>query len=125
VARLGPTPDAVRGRVPDVFRSYTETRETVLTSGIVDTSLKELCARYLAGEQVEARDERERAALDWAYAIAWDSDVADDALWERLRAHFSEPELTELGYTIAFTLGQQHWARTLALKPEIPRAVFS
>ena len=59
-------------------------------------------------------DERERAALRWARAVAWDSDAADAELWQALHAHFSEPELVELGYFIAFTLGQQHWLGTLA-----------
>jgi alkylhydroperoxidase family enzyme len=121
VSRLGPTPNDVRARVPDVLRSYLETRDTVLTSGIVDSPLKELCSRFLAGERVEGRDERERAALDWVRAIAWDSEVADDALWERLHAHFGEPELVELGYAAAFMLGQQHWVRTLGLEPEVPQ----
>ena len=31
----------------------------------------------------------------------------------RLRACFTEPELVELGYFIAFTLGQSHWLATL------------
>ena len=37
----------------------------------------------------------------------------DDALWDRLHAHFSEPELVELGFFIALTMGQQRWLRTL------------
>ena len=41
---------------------------------------------------------------------------AGDALWERLHAHFSEPELVELGYFIALTMGQQRWLRTLDIE---------
>jgi alkylhydroperoxidase family enzyme len=104
-----------------VLSSYLETLDSVLVSGLVPNRLKELCARYLAGAAVEPQDERERAALDWAYAIAWDSDRADPALWERLHRYFEEPELVELGYAIAFMLGQQHWVRTLGLRPEIPQ----
>jgi alkylhydroperoxidase family enzyme len=122
VALLGATPNDVRARVPDVLRSYLETRDTVLRKGIVDSRLKELCFRYLAEEEVEANDERAKAAFAWVDAIAWDSDLADDGLWERLHRHFSEPELVELGYTIGFMLGQHHWARTLALEPKIPQA---
>jgi hypothetical protein len=117
--------DAVRARVPDALRAYRETRATVLEGGIVDRSLKELCARYVAeDEEVVAGlassdryDERERAALEWAHAIAWDSDTAEQELWSRLHAHFSEPELVELGYAIAFTLGQSHWLRSIGLPP--------
>lgn len=113
--RFGETPNDVRARVPAALDRFLETRDTVLRDGIVDQELKDLCARFLADERVEwdALGERERAALDWAQAIAFDSDRADDALWERLHGHFTEPELVELGYVIAFTLGQQHWLRTL------------
>ena len=47
----------------------------------------------------------------------WDAEVADDALWEALHAEFSEPELVELGCSIGFALGQQHWERTLGFAP--------
>jgi alkylhydroperoxidase family enzyme len=122
VPRLGNAPNEVRGLIPDVLSAYLETRDTVLIRGLVDARLKELCARFVAGEPVEPSRDKERAALDWAYAIAWDSDRSDTELWERLHRHFNEPELVELGYAIAFTLGQQHWLGTLGLPPEIPRA---
>jgi hypothetical protein len=125
VSRIDPVSgaDAVRARVPAALAAYAETRATVLEAGIVDRSLKELCARYLAEEdEVVAHaddpalfDERERAALAWTHAVAWNSDLADAALWERLHACFTEPELVELGYAIAFSLGQQHWVATLGL----------
>jgi alkylhydroperoxidase family enzyme len=101
--------------LPELRATYAETRATVLESGLVDDRIKELCSRYLADEpDVRGADEREDTALQWARAVAWDSEAADDELWERLHAHFSEPELVELGYFIAFTLGQQHWLGTLA-----------
>jgi alkylhydroperoxidase family enzyme len=119
---VGPA-DGVRARVPAALAAYAETRATVLEGGIVDRALKELCARYLAEDPevvVHAGDPgrfaaRERAALDWAHAIAWNADAADAALWERLHEHFTEPALVELGYAIAFELGQQHWLATLGL----------
>jgi alkylhydroperoxidase family enzyme len=112
--------DALRALAPHVLDVYRETRETVLEAGIVDAELKQLCARYLAGDpevvahanDPEAYDDRQRAALAWTDAIGWDSDRADDALWRRLHAQFTEPELVELGYSIAVILGQQHWLAT-------------
>jgi len=72
--------DEIRARAPHVLEVYSETRDTVLNDGLVAPELKVLCARYLAGEHVTAVDERQRAALDWADAIAWDSERADDGL---------------------------------------------
>jgi hypothetical protein len=106
--------DAIRARAPHVLEAYQEIRETVLESGIVERELKDLCARHLAGELDPQADfgERQRAALAWTDAIAWDSERADDALWQRLHSEFTEPELVELGYSIAIALGQQHWLAT-------------
>ncbi len=42
-----------------------------------------------------------------------DPALADDALWAELHRQFSEPELVELGFFIALTLGQQRWISTL------------
>jgi alkylhydroperoxidase family enzyme len=116
--------DAIRARVPDVLRTYQETRANVIEDGIVDRELKRLCARYLNGdadvvdfEGSDRFDERERAALGWAQAIAWDPAVADDELWERLHRHFTEPELVELGYCMAIIHGQLHWLRALGVRP--------
>ena len=61
-------------------------------------------------------DDRERAALRWAEAIAWDPGSADDDLWTELHKHFSEPELVELGYFIGLTMGQQRFLKTLQVK---------
>jgi alkylhydroperoxidase family enzyme len=113
------TADDIRGLVPEALQAYEFTRDNVLRGGIVDSELKEICFRFLAEDtasvDVSRLGERERAALDWAYAIAWDSSLADDALWERLRSLFTEPELVELGCAIGFELGQQHWRRTVGL----------
>jgi hypothetical protein len=116
--------DAIRARVPDVLRTYRSTRANVLEAGSLDPALKELCARFLAEDEElagldepGAYDERERAALDWAHAIAWDPGLADDDLWERLHANFTEAELVELGYYVAIVHGQLHWLRTLGIHP--------
>jgi alkylhydroperoxidase family enzyme len=60
-------------------------------------------------------DDREKAALAYAEAIAWHQ-PAGDALWDRLHQHFSEPELVELGCFIALTFGQQSWLRLLNIE---------
>jgi alkylhydroperoxidase family enzyme len=59
--------------------------------------------------------EREKVALTYTSAIAWNSEIADDALWAKLHQHFTVPELVELGFFIALTLGQQRWIKTLGI----------
>ena len=119
MAHLGGAADEIRARVPAVLAAYTRTRDTVLRSGVVDQRLKERCFTYLAtgidGPAPAGHDEREQAALAWAAAITWDSGRADDALWSRLRALFTEPELVDLGCAVGFELGYQHWRRTFGL----------
>ena len=60
-------------------------------------------------------NEKQKAALSYAEAITWDLPV-DDKFWARLHKHFSEPELVEIGYFIALTMGQQRWLRTLNIE---------
>jgi alkylhydroperoxidase family enzyme len=60
--------------------------------------------------------ERERVALRYTDAICWNPALADDALWEQLHAHFTEPELVELGSFIGYIAGGQRWIRTLGIR---------
>ncbi len=60
-------------------------------------------------------NDKQKAALSYAEAITWDLPV-DDKFWARLHRHFSEPELVEIGYFVALTMGQQRWLRTLDIE---------
>ncbi len=93
MAHLRGTADEIRARVPPVLDAWQYMRDNVLREGLVEPELKRLAFRYLAEDPETA------------------------ALWERLHASFSEPELVELGCAIGFALGQQHWERTLGLPP--------
>lgn len=63
-------------------------------------------------ESSDRYDDRQKAALAYAQAIAWgEQDL--DGLWGRLYAHFTEDELVELGCFIGLTFGQQSWIRLL------------
>jgi alkylhydroperoxidase family enzyme len=66
-------------------------------------------------ESSSVYDDRQKAALAYAEAIAWHLDT-DDVFWERMHGHFTEPELVELGCFIALTLGQQSWLRLLNIE---------
>jgi alkylhydroperoxidase family enzyme len=138
-----PESSAIRAHVPAVFWFFASAWNDLFRNGIVDHSVKELCRVYVSHsvkceycgnqrsergreqglaegkydellnfESSETYSEREKAALAYAEAIVWTGE-ADDALWERLYAHFSEAELVELGSMIGLTLGQQSWLRLL------------
>ena len=66
-------------------------------------------------ENSESFDERQKAALAYAEAIAWHMETGDE-FWERMHAHFSEAELVELGCVIGLTFGQQSWLRLLNIE---------
>ncbi len=65
-------------------------------------------------EAPSSYDARQKAALAYAQAIAWNEQDLD-GLWSRLHEHFSEPELVELGCFVALTFGQQSWIRLLEI----------
>jgi len=141
-----PESQAVRAHVPAVFWSFANSWRDVFKNGVADHAIKELCRLYvsrsvkceycgnqrsmkaakLGAMEEDYRDlldfekstrysDRQKAALAWAEAITWDL-PADDALWARLRQHFTEPELVEIGYFVALTMGQQRWLRTLNIE---------
>ena len=43
----------------------------------------------------------------------WNPTAVDEALMDRLRSHFSEEQIVELGYFVSLTYGQQRWIKTL------------
>ncbi len=141
-----PESQAVRAHVPAVFWSFANSWRDVFHTGVADHAIKELCRLYVSrsvkceycGNQRSIKaaragaveedyrdlieferstryDERQKAALSYAEAITWDLPT-DDAFWARLHRHFSEPELVEIGYFIALTMGQQRWLRTLDIE---------
>ena len=141
-----PESQAVRAHVPAVFRSFRDTWRDCFHNGITDHAIKELCRIYVsksvscefcgnqrsiqAGKrglieqdykelldfETAARyDLRQKAALRYTEAIVWDLEC-DDALWAALYEHFSEPEIVEIGYFVAITMGQQRWLRTLNIE---------
>jgi alkylhydroperoxidase family enzyme len=59
--------------------------------------------------------ERQKAALAYTSMLVWTPDGVDDALWERLREHFSEEEIVELGSFVCVTFGQQRVIKTWAV----------
>jgi alkylhydroperoxidase family enzyme len=44
--------------------------------------------------------------------LVWSPEGVDDELWVRLREHFSEEQIVELGAFVAITYGQQRLIKT-------------
>ena len=141
-----PESQAIRAHVPAAFWSFAKTWQTVFHEGVCDHTIKELCRVYvshsvkceLCGNQrsmqsakrglieddyfellnfetAERYSEKQKAALRYTEAIVWDLKCSDE-LWDKLYSHFSEPEIVELGYFVAITMGQQRWLRTLNIE---------
>ncbi len=137
-----PESSAVRAHSPNAFWAFADSWQALFHHGVCDHAIKDLCRVYISrtvkcefcGNQRSAKaasagieeqqydellnfesspryDERQKAALAYAEAIAWGTNSPE--LWQRLHAHFSEPELVELGCCIALTYGQQSWIRLL------------
>jgi alkylhydroperoxidase family enzyme len=141
-----PESTAVRAHVPACFWFFANSWNDIFRNGVLDHALKELCRVYVSrtvkceycGNQRSIKgaqeglheahyddlinfeksshyNDRQKAALAYAEAITWRLDT-DDAFWVRMRAHFSEPELVELGCAVGLTLGQQSWLRMLNIE---------
>jgi hypothetical protein len=66
-------------------------------------------------ERSERFDERQKTALLYTSHLVWNPKAVDDALMQRLRSHFSEEQIVELGYFVSLTFGQQRWIKTLGI----------
>lgn len=64
--------------------------------------------------------EREKAALHYADLMATDHLAADDAVFDRLRAVFTEPEIVELGVHLAVFVGFGRLSATWDLVDDLP-----
>ena len=116
-----PESSAVRAHVPACFWAFAASWQSIFREGVCDHAIKELCRIYVSrsvkceycgnqrSEQAKAHGlaegqyddllnfekserlgQREKAALAYAEAITWRLE-SSDALWDRLHAHFSDP----------------------------------
>jgi alkylhydroperoxidase family enzyme len=136
----------VRAHVPATFWSFANTWRDVFKNGVADHNIKELCRIYVSrsvlcefcGNQRSIKaakaglkeddysdlinfesssryNDTQKAALAYTECITWDLPATDE-MWARLHKHFSEPEIVEIGYFVAITMGQQRWLRTLNIE---------
>jgi alkylhydroperoxidase family enzyme len=63
-------------------------------------------------ERSDRFSERQKAALLYTSNLIWSPQGVDEALWARLRDHFSDEQIVELGSFVALTFGQQRVIKT-------------
>ncbi|HUZ74944.1 MAG TPA: hypothetical protein VMU87_18310 [Stellaceae bacterium] len=135
--RPRPESRAIRAHVLAAFWSFVAASDGVFRNGVMGHAIKERCRVYvsrsvksarhglveddyrdlLAFEKSSRYDERQKAALADTEAITRDL-ATDDALWQRLKRHFSEPQIVEFGYFVAATTGRQCWLRRHDVRAE-------
>ena len=69
-----------------------------------------------------ALSEAEKAAIHYGELMATDHLAIDDSAHARLREHFSEAQIVELGMTCAFFVGFGRLAATWHMVDELPEA---
>lgn len=47
--------------------------------------------------------------------LVWDPGGVDEELLTRMRSHFTDEQVVELGYFVSLTFGQQRWIKTLGI----------
>ncbi len=55
---------------------------------------------------------RQKAALLYTSMLVWDPNGADNGVWMRLREHFTDGQIIELGAFVSLTYGQQRVIKT-------------
>lgn len=63
----------------------------------------------------------EKAAIDYGERFATNHLSIDDAVYDRLREHFTEAQIVELGTTVAFFVGFGRLAATWHMVEELPK----
>jgi AhpD family alkylhydroperoxidase len=90
---------------------------------IDDGLTEELVCELERPEESDDLTERERSALEYADKLSTAHHAVDDALFARLREHFTEEEIVELGANIGFCLGFGRVAMSWDLVDDLPEGL--
>jgi alkylhydroperoxidase family enzyme len=141
---------SIFGHRPEMMEAFGTLEASILRGGTLPARLKELvrlriafhnqcrtcmAMRYAADEldeqtvcslerPAEAPDltARERAALDYADVMSIDHHAVDDATFDRLRDHFDEGEIVELGMVCGLCIGFGRLAATWDMVDYLPES---
>ena len=111
--------ELVRLRV--AFHNQCRSCMALRSADAVDDGLTEaLVCELERPEESDDLTERERAALAYADRLSIAHQSIDDALFDRLREHFTEEEVVELGAHIGFCIGFGRVAMSWDLVDDLP-----
>ena len=94
-------------------------------SAIDDGLTEELVCSLERPTEADNLTPAEQSALRYADLFATDHLAIDDAVYDDLRAHFTEDEIVELGVHCAYTVGMGRLAATWSVTDDVPDAFRS
>ena len=88
--------------------------------GVEDGLTEGLVCSLERPEEADDLTDAERAAIAYADLMATNHLAVDDQTFERLREHFSDPEIMELCFHVAFYVGFGRMAMSLDMVDDLP-----
>jgi AhpD family alkylhydroperoxidase len=114
--------ELVRLRV--AFHNQCRSCMALRSADAIDDGLtEELVCELERPDESDDLTERERSALEYADKLSIAHHAVDDALFARLREHFTEEEIVELGAHIGFCLGFGRVAMSWDLVDDLPEGL--
>ncbi|MCP5179098.1 MAG: carboxymuconolactone decarboxylase family protein [Pseudomonadales bacterium] len=92
------------------------------TAALNDGVTEDLVCSLERPQEADNLTPAEKVALRYGELMATDHLAVDDALYEELRQHFTEPQIVELGMNVAFFVGFGRLAATYHMVEELPEA---
>lgn len=93
--------------------------QSALEDGVTEDLV---CSLERPAEAADLTD-REKAALAYADQFATNHFTVNDETFDRLREHFSEAEIVELGVFTAYFVGYGRWLAVLDVVEELPKTL--
>lgn len=90
------------------------------TDAVNDGVTEDLVCSLEKPMEADNLTEAEKVAIRYGELMASNHLAIDDAMYDQLRAHFSEAQIVELGMTVAFFVGFGRLAATWSMTEELP-----
>lgn len=92
------------------------------TDAVNDGLTEDLVCSLERPEEADDLSEAEKVAIRYGELMATDHLRIDDAIYDELRKHYTQPQIVELGMVVAFFVGFGRLAATYHMVEELPEA---